>query len=478
MSKIVQEVFGVPFPKVFAYKGGDAACINPNLVVGVEIETERVNTWSDWRDVRDNGRSKFLESLGIFITSDGSLRGESAEFITKPMKLTHALHSLEQFFADTKYGPDNFSDRTSVHFHANCTDLTQDQLAAVALLYSVVEEALFEFVGSYRDTNIYCVPWYQCRNHSQVIYNCLNNPGAMREWQKYTALNYLPLSTQGTIEFRHMHGTADMKKLTTWGNIIGSLMLRAKEASYEEISAEICELNNNSQYRVFFEKVLSGQLPFDDSYNSLLEKGVIQAKYSLFTNQTMPKKQEPRYTEWEESGRDETHRVMIRTNLDNFRVERRVEPIRADTPLPPFMAAGAQRVQIIANVRNTPVIPTGNNAVRFNAAQLGANLIPNTVPDGWTEVAQQAVAPRAAADRARARIRANNREQERANAMQVPPPPQAAAIRRQFDELANQQMAAQQMAARMDAIRRQEREEMENVRVTFPNIAAAVEQLI
>jgi hypothetical protein len=290
MSQVISEVFGVRPPTVFNYKGGTVECINPTQIVGFELETERVDTWANWREVREQGTTSLLNACGIQSSTDGSLRGMASEFITKPMQLTHALHALGRFFEDTKFDEHNYTDRTSVHIHANCTDMTQDQLAALALLYSVVEEVLFEFVGHHRATNIFCVPWYQCLHHSEVVYNCLTAPGNMRNWQKYTALNFLTLTKYGTVEFRHMHGTSDMDKITKWANIISSLMMNAKSSGFAAIAAEIGELNNNSQYRAFFERVLSNQLPFEERYSFLLETGIIQAKYSIFKNNTESKK--------------------------------------------------------------------------------------------------------------------------------------------------------------------------------------------
>jgi hypothetical protein len=98
------------------------------------------------------------------------------------------------------------------------------------------------------------------------------------------------LTSQGTVEFRHMHGTADFEKLETWTNIVGSLIKNATEHPLAEIQEEITNLNTSSNYKSFFERTLSGLLPFEDDYRATLENGVILAKYSLLKKSGVTKK--------------------------------------------------------------------------------------------------------------------------------------------------------------------------------------------
>jgi hypothetical protein len=290
----ISATFGVKPPVVFGYKEIHPKVINPKLIIGYELEIETTDTWDGHSEYRHDGESRVMNKMGWTITTDGSLRGVNNEFISKPMYSENALASLNNFFKVTGYGEENYSDRCSVHIHANCTDLTKEQVAALCLLYSVVEEPLFKFVGAYRDSNIYCIPWYQCRNHAEVVSNCIENPGLFARWQKYTALNLLPLTVQGTVEFRHMHGTADFGKLETWTNIVGSLIKNATERPLAEIQEEITNLNTSSNYKSFFERTLSGLLPFEDEYRATLENGVILAKYSLINREKRLKQETSR----------------------------------------------------------------------------------------------------------------------------------------------------------------------------------------
>lgn len=278
-------------PQPNPYKIADVATTgsNPNLLLGCELEIERC-------PYNGGTYEEILKGLGWNITTDNSLRGDNIqragtageiaghayEFVSEPMQQSTLLHSLREFFRKTEFSARNYTDRTSVHIHVNCLDLTYDQLSSVALLYTVVEEVLFKFVGNNRENNIYCIPWYMCRlNYDIVAKMEANSIDTIRRWQKYTALNLLPIHSQGTVEFRHMHGTADIDKLTTWINLIGSIFAYATATELTALINEIKELNSTSEYDVFFHKVLGGYLEYNDDYRASLEAGVIVAKYGL-----------------------------------------------------------------------------------------------------------------------------------------------------------------------------------------------------
>jgi hypothetical protein len=295
----VAEIYGRRPPKPWVYKK-EVNCTNPNLIVGLELETENCRHSEDF--YIENGRP-----LGIEVKTDNSLRtinhNAAYEFITKPTQMKNVLATLADFFDKTMFNDENYSDRCSVHVHVNCCDLTFEQVCSVALIYTVVEKILFEFVnkrpgvkdGWSRDTNIYCVPWYQCRDHLNLVYNFTQNPTrALNVWQKYTAVNLIPLGRLGTMEWRQMHGTADMAKLTQWLNIIGSIYKHATTVPFDDLVKDIQSLNTVSHYGKFFETVLGGQLPYNDVYRQAMEEGCILAKYSMIS-WSLDKKSPGRY---------------------------------------------------------------------------------------------------------------------------------------------------------------------------------------
>lgn len=278
-------------------KASPAKTTNDDLICGVELEIENL--------VHSRDRYADMAGEAWSVVEDGSLRprGLAWEFVSRPMALNVLLPVTEKLFnAIGVQENTNYSDRCSVHVHANVQNFTQEQLASLALIYPVFEEVLFQYVNHYkkkeeqgycRDTNLYCIPWSACRMNRKFVDNLFSNAAhTHHNWQKYTALNLLPISEKGTVEWRHMHGTCDMEKLTTWYNIIGAIMRFAKERSFDSIVDTIKVMNDVSTYKQLFDEVLSGTLVYDEQYRKLLRDGVVNAKYSLLNwefNKDMPK---------------------------------------------------------------------------------------------------------------------------------------------------------------------------------------------
>jgi len=290
----VAQQFGLVAPQAYSAKKDEitpASTSNDALMCGIELEIENTAGFTYYQD-----------RVGPFwtITEDGSLRprGASFEFISKPARLSVLVPQLHKFFQKFEFNERNYTDRCSVHLHTNVLDFTQEQLASLAMIYTVFEEVLFQFVnhfkapderGYYRDTNIYCIPWNQCRMNAKLVDTIFRNAHQVRNWQKYTALNLLPITTQGTVEWRHMHGTNDMEKLTTWLNVIGAIMKYAKTTEFDEVVRQIKVLNDVSTYQQFFTDVLQGYLPYTDAYRKSLADGVVYAKWSLMTHELRKK---------------------------------------------------------------------------------------------------------------------------------------------------------------------------------------------
>jgi hypothetical protein len=270
-----------PFGAMF-----DGPLENPNLVIGIELEIENVSS-----DVVANIDEQFWSA-----ERDYSLRpvDESYEFISKPAPTAIAIPNLIKFFNQIELDENNYSDRTSVHIHTNVLDFTVEQFTNLVLVYPIFEKVLFQFVNFYnttnrygysRDTNLYCVPWGQCLIHKRVLNTIKRSfKGEVAlSWQKYTALNVVPMWDIGTVEWRHMHGTNNVDKLVKWINIIGSIMKYAGNTPHEEVCKVLHRLNDDSAYQQFFKAVLSDTLPYTDEYAQLMAQGVILAKYGMIT---------------------------------------------------------------------------------------------------------------------------------------------------------------------------------------------------
>jgi hypothetical protein len=285
-ERTVSYVFGHIIPKATSAESvPPISTTYPDLLCGVELEIENLHDGHGW----------YSERVGEFwmVEEDGSLRprGASWEFISRPSKLGQALAETGHLFnvLGVTEGR-NYSDRCSVHIHCNVIDWTQAQIAGLAVIYPVFEEVLFKYInhhkkkeeqGYCRDTNLYCIPWSACRHNRNFVENLFTNPANMKNWQKYTALNLLPIIDKGTVEWRHMHGTCDMEKLTTWFNIIGAIMKYCRVTPFQQIVDILQKMNDVSAYQQWFEEVLQGQLPYDEEYRRLMAEGVLNAKYSI-----------------------------------------------------------------------------------------------------------------------------------------------------------------------------------------------------
>lgn len=285
IAELMQAQVGADFRLVNAYTNSkatpiEAACAS--LLYGVELEIENAN--SAWR----HG--------GITVTTDNSLRNDGYEYVTQPCTISVLNHVLRGFFE--RYPCDtatSYSDRTSVHVHANCQDLTLEQLSTVLLLYQVFEDLLFEFAGGGRDKNIYCVPWSQTSLSYNFVNRVMKGVTTVRNWQKYTALNVLPIWSQGTVEFRHMGGTNDVNKIINWCQLIGCLFEYAKKISLADTKRMFLELNTNSAYSNAIDTVFRqwAQLLKCSNYEILMETGVVNMKYMLAESDAVKKAANP-----------------------------------------------------------------------------------------------------------------------------------------------------------------------------------------
>jgi hypothetical protein len=301
----VAEVFGVAIPKAWRSKNIPVKVTNPDLMVGIELEIENLTRGYDW----------YVDRAGPFwsVVEDRSLRphGQAWEFVSKPAAIGVTLAELALLFPRIEVTQErNYSDRCSVHIHTNVTDWTQEQVASLALVYPAFEQIIFQFVNHFkkvdeqgycRDTNLYCIPWSDCRMNRNVVEKLFDAPSAVANrdggsyvWQKYTALNLLPIAQHGTVEWRHMHGTCDMEKLGTWFNIIGAIMAYCKATPFNSIVETIKVMNDVSTYQQFFAEVLQGALPYKEEYRKLMFEGIVNAKYSLVNWEANKDKPKPK----------------------------------------------------------------------------------------------------------------------------------------------------------------------------------------
>lgn len=187
---------------------------NPEFTCGCEFEIE------DVQNISSSIHERF------YVEDDPSLRNNGKEIKTKPSNYEKTVLLFDFLHKNIKLGPQPFSERTSIHVHVNVSQLTMEQLRQLTLTYALLEPLFFKYVGAERQHNIYCVPL----NYTFLpsIYN-KDATGMYAKWHKYTAFNLKPVKDIGTVEFRHLYGTADKEVFTTWLNALKQLFEHVRD---------------------------------------------------------------------------------------------------------------------------------------------------------------------------------------------------------------------------------------------------------
>lgn len=203
------------FSKQNVYKKGEE--------VGIEVECE--------------GRGLPVEMLSHWkCTRDGSLRNGGIEYVLrKPYprdKVETALKYLDRKIKETGARLD-MSNRTSVHVHVNCMDLSMKQTISYICMYLLFEELLMQYCGKDRHGNLFCLDaqsadylvGYMREAIQQDTYSILGT-----DELRYASINVTALQKFGSLEFRALRGTADVKTIKTWVDIL--LRLKDKAIAY------------------------------------------------------------------------------------------------------------------------------------------------------------------------------------------------------------------------------------------------------
>lgn len=165
--------------------------------------------------------------------ADGSLRGESGEYVLKqPCKDTDidkVLNNLKVHFAK------NHSEvydtyRAGVHVHLNVQDLTVNQLFNLVTLYYIFEECLVDFCAKSRRGNHFCL---RAKDAEYIIRAMVaacevGNLKALRtDDLRYSSLNITSLFKYGSVEFRSLETPKNFDRVGEWAKILNQLRLAA-----------------------------------------------------------------------------------------------------------------------------------------------------------------------------------------------------------------------------------------------------------
>jgi hypothetical protein len=244
----------------------------PKKRIGIEIEVENLTV----------GSVEYDRYIWV-PKNDGSLRNNGLEFVSLALAGHEIVYAVDNFYKNLPRSAD-FSERTSIHIHANMRDQTVGQLLTTLMLYTTFEQLLFEFAGPQRRNNIFCVSVQETR-YPYLISDFFKNQSLVdltRDWKKYSGLNLRSLRNLGTIEYRIMEGHNNPRRLLNWINIILRMSQYARHTPFEAAFESIKMLNTTSMYEQFMREVFreDADLLLNTGRNlqQLLETGVSTIK--------------------------------------------------------------------------------------------------------------------------------------------------------------------------------------------------------
>lgn len=245
--------------------------------VGLEIEVEA-----------GPHRVPMIENTYWFTGGDGSLRGNSAEYILKsPVKrkeIPKVLNNLKKIWKDQEA---RFvkSIRTSTHVHINMQQQEFKEVISFFVLYSIFEDLFVKFCGREREGNLFCLrgrdaEWLVeslVRISSNGNWNSLSDNNI-----RYASVNMAALAKFGSMEFRAMRGTTDFSQIKLWVNML--LRLKDNALAYDS-PRNILELFSQTGEHRFLEEIMGDysevlQCP---KMGRLIREGVWRVQELAFT---------------------------------------------------------------------------------------------------------------------------------------------------------------------------------------------------
>lgn len=201
--------------------------------VGLELEIEGRNLPND--PILAGLTSSKSGRSWLSIT-DGSLRGGGREFVLDgpiyTSELRQMIDGLYERIANNRGLIDN-SNRCSTHVHVNVSDLKVNQINSAIALWVTFQTALIRWHGIERVSNHFCL---STRDEESMIeawadflINGQHPQRGYRDNVKYTALNIIPIWSQGSLEFRAGGPPDDKDKVVWWAKICNAIVRYAAE---------------------------------------------------------------------------------------------------------------------------------------------------------------------------------------------------------------------------------------------------------
>lgn len=223
-------------------------------LAGVEIELEGIRG--------QRPRFNYWTAKG-----DGSLRNNGMEFVCSSpwggRDLYNAAIEIDGWLFAAQ--PED-TWRCSTHVHVDVRDMTVPQVKRMILAYAMYERILFKCSGFHRYKNNFCVALGFAQEQINNLSNAWSRDDAsflqtlLGTWDKYSAMNLLPMGNFGSIEFRISEAKWRKGRLIRLVNRFLSLKEIAMQP-FEGSEADFVEMLLNTQINKVIKKGLPKVLP-------------------------------------------------------------------------------------------------------------------------------------------------------------------------------------------------------------------------
>ena len=217
----------------------------------------------------------------------GHSGGDSAEFVLKkpsprkgvPTRLKH----LQNLIDDIKIKD---TGRAGVHVHVNCQDLQMREVFQFLTMYLIFENMLVRWCGAGRVGNLFCLRI----EDAPALLGTLRKVAKTKEYNefgtdehRYASVNVKALTTYGSLEFRAMRSTPDMKEIQKWVDIL--LKIKDESRKYNA-PHEIVERLSFESTQGFFTNIL-GDTDVQYDHRDMMT-GVRNAQYIAYADMDWP----------------------------------------------------------------------------------------------------------------------------------------------------------------------------------------------
>lgn len=201
---------------------------NPNLApkcvyqtgdVGIEVELEG--------SVGDCQR----QTTRLWMAKgDGSLRGGAEYILSRPQHLSN-MDLIKKTFTESLKGYEpKTSIRTSMHVHVCVATNTYREVYQAALLYYMFEELLVRSQPKERVGNLFCLRMSDSRAIAGDIRTSIKEGKLFNFFRqdnhKYAAQNLAAVCKYGSLEYRFMQASYDVRDIEKWTTVLSELVTK------------------------------------------------------------------------------------------------------------------------------------------------------------------------------------------------------------------------------------------------------------